>query len=290
MYETKIKEDELIPATFDPIFKALLTSNETKDYASSLISGITNIPKNIIKDNMVILNNELSVENYKDKKMKTDILIEIVNNIVNIEINKYYYKGLFEKNSAYQNKILSEQFYSGKDYSDSKKIIQINFDEFECFDDRVIIKFLMMDPKRGMLESTNLEKYHVILPNLKKKCYNEAKLSKFEKELLLLIENNYDKLKSLVGDDKELMKAVEKREKLSKDKKIIGLYDGEKMEAYERNARLSYAEEIGLKKGMEKGMEKGIEKVAKNMLAKGISDELIISCTNLSLEELEALK
>ena len=90
MYETKIKEDDLIPATFDPIFKALFTSNETKDYASSLISSITNIPKNVIKDNMVILNNELSVENYKDKKMKTDILIEIVNNIVNIEINLFF--------------------------------------------------------------------------------------------------------------------------------------------------------------------------------------------------------
>jgi len=114
----------------------------------------------------------------------------------------------------------------------------------------------------------------------------------------LLKENNLDKLKSLVGDDKGLMEIFEKREKLSQDKKIIGLYDAEKMERYERNCRLAYAEKIGLEKGMKKGIKQGIEQganqkqleIAKNMLSKGIPDELIISCTNLSLEELKTIK
>jgi len=52
----------------------------------------------------------------------------------------------------------------------------------------------------------------------------------------LLKENNLDKLKSLVGDDKGLMEIFEKREKLSQDKKIIGLYDGEKENAFNKSA------------------------------------------------------
>ena len=90
------------------------------------------------------------------------------------------------------------------------------------------------------------------------------------------------------------MKAIEKREKLSQDKKIIGLYDAEKMERYERNCRLAYAEKIGLEKGMEKGMELGANQkqleIAKNMLKDDFPIETIMKYTNLSLEQLESLK
>ena len=135
MYETKLKEGYLIPATFDIIFKELFTSLDTRNYAVSVLSNITGIPKEDLKNNMVILNNELSVETYKDKK-------------------------------------------------------------------------------------------------------------------------------------------------------IIGLYDGEKMDEYERRCRLAYAES----QGMEKGIQKNKIEIAKNMLNNGISDELIISCTNITQEELKKLK
>ena len=69
MYETKLKEGYLIPATFDIIFKELFTSLDTRDYASSILSHITGIPKEDLKNNMVILNNELGVETFKDKKV-----------------------------------------------------------------------------------------------------------------------------------------------------------------------------------------------------------------------------
>jgi len=286
MYETKLKEGYLIPATFDIIFKELFTSFDTRDYTSSVLSNITGIPKDDLKNNMVILNNELEIENYKDKKMRTDILIKIEKSIINLEVNKYYYEGLFEKNNAYQNKLVSDQFYARLDYYEPKTVIQINFDDFNRFNERPIIKFEMADLERGLVEDENLVKYHIVLPNLRKLLYNKDNLSKFDKELLLLAENNSNKLKSLVGDDKGLMEIFEKREKLSQDKKIIGLYDGEKMDAYEERCKIAYAK----KQGMEQGEQKKQQEIARNMLNNGISDELIISCTNLSLEELERLK
>ena len=263
----------------------------------------------MLKNNLVILNNELGVNNHKDKKMRTDILIEVEKTIINLEMNKYYYDGLFQKNNAYHNKLVAEQFDESQDYNQVKKVIQICFDDFNRFDDRIVIKFVMADLKRGLLEDKNVEKYHIILPNIKNKCYNNTELSRFEKELLLLIENNLDKLKSLVGDDKGLMKAVEKREKLSQDKKIIGLYDAEKMERYDRNCRLAYAEKIGIERGMAKGMKKGIEQgieqgivqgivqgainkqqeIAKSMLKDNFPIDTVMKYTGLSQEEIENL-
>jgi len=282
MYETKLKEGYLIPATFDIIFKELFTSTDTRDYASSILSHITGIPKEDLKNNMVILNNELEVENYKDKKMRTDILIEVEKSIINLEVNKYYYEGLFEKNNAYQNKLVSDQFYSSLDYYEPKTVIQINFDDFNRFDDRPIIKFEMVDLERGLVEDGNLVKYHIVLPNLREMLYNKDNLSEFDKELLLLAENNSNKLKSLVGDDKGLMEIFEKREKLSQDKKIIGLYDGEKMDAYEERCKIAYAKK--------QGIEESKKEVAKNLLNNNVSIEVIINSTGLSLQELESLK
>jgi len=86
----------------------------------------------------------------------------------------------------------------------------------------------------------------------------------------------------LVGDDKGLMKIFEKREKLSQDKKIIGLYDGEKMDAYEERCKIAYAKK--------QGIEESKKEVAKNLLNNNVSIEIIINSTGLSLQELESLK
>ena len=77
--------------------------------------------KEVISKDMVISNNELSVEVYDEKKMRTDILVEIEKNIINLEMNRTYYEGLFEKNSAYHQKLMVEQYKSGEEYDIKKK-------------------------------------------------------------------------------------------------------------------------------------------------------------------------
>ena len=48
--------------------------------------------------------------------------------------------------------------------------------------------------------------------------------------------------------------------------------------------------EKGIEQGLEKGIEQGIKNVAKKMIVKGKSDEEIMSFTDLSLEEINALR
>ena len=58
-------------------------------------------------------------------------------------------------------------------------------------------------------------------------------------------------------------------------------------------ARQDYAREEGLKQGIEQGIEQGAEQktveIARQMLAKGISAEIVSECTGLSAEEIAAL-
>jgi len=60
---------------------------------------------------------------------------------------------------------------------------------------------------------------------------------------------------------------------------------------------LTYSEEAelrgmekGIEKGMEKGMEKGREEMARNLLANGISPEIIAKSAGLSLERIQAME
>ena len=234
------------------------------------------------------------IENYKEKKTKTDILLDISNSRINIEMNNEYYEGLFQKNNAYQNKLIGDQFLSGQGYEEVKKVIQINFDNFNRFDERVIIKFQIMDKECGIVEDTNYEKYHIILPNVEEKYYNKEELDKFSKELLILTTEDKEKLKSLVGKDDILMKAKEKLEDLSEDTDIMGLYDGEKMDEFERIAKERYAGKLGYEKGIKEGIKEGIEKekisIINNMLNSNIDLETISKVTGYSLSQIEEIR
>ncbi len=318
------KTRQFINGLFDPIFKAIFTGEDTKEYVARIINIITEIPYEEIINNMVILNNEITVNNKKDKKMRTDLLVSIEHHLVNIELNKDYYDGLIEKNNAYQTKILGEQFESGKDYKDIKCVVQINFDNFEIFKtEEEIHKCMIMDVKSLEVENEYFIKYHVNLEKIKKECYNKSnhELTKLEKYCMILMANTKDHIHDVIGDDCVLKKVANKLENLNEDEKIIGLYDGEKVDKKIMNTKLLYVEKLGLErgmkkgmkqgiekgmkqgmekgmkqgmekgmgKGMEKGMKQGIEQTAINMLHKNIDVSIISECTGLTIEEIKKM-
>lgn len=59
-------------------------------------------------------------------------------------MNNNYYEGLFQKNDMYQHTILSRSMKKGQSYKNLKKVIQINIDNFNCFQ-KVISVFKLME-------------------------------------------------------------------------------------------------------------------------------------------------
>jgi len=91
--------------TYDVVFKSVLQDKESEGYLIDLINGITGIKKEYLKGNIVFKNTELKKDEKNEKKKATDLIIEVKENIINLEMNKNYYKGLFEKNDRYIDKI-----------------------------------------------------------------------------------------------------------------------------------------------------------------------------------------
>ena len=120
MYKVKTR---LLDLTSDPVFKAFMLSEDTREYTAKLINLITKIPKEEILKHSVFNNVEIPIRNKKDKRYRTDIIITIMNNIINIEMNREYYEGLLSKNDAYKSRIYGDQFDIGDNYLEVKKTI-----------------------------------------------------------------------------------------------------------------------------------------------------------------------
>jgi hypothetical protein len=129
-----ITEQKIIPMTYDKMFKSVLTSKEARGYLISLISNITGIEKEKLKDNLVFKNNEQRLKGISEKRKITDMVVEIEDNVINLEMNKEYYEGLMDRNNEYISKIRESIILEGEKYSDIPKIMQINFDNYNRYE------------------------------------------------------------------------------------------------------------------------------------------------------------
>ena len=294
MIEEKVK---IIPMTYDKMFKSVLTSKEARGYLASIISDITGLPKKKIEKDMVIKNSEYSINSISEKKKISDLVVEIKDSVINLEMNKYYYDGLIDRNHEYIAKIRESLVKEGETYSELKKIIQINFDNYNKYkpDDRVIIKFEMRDKEKGVEEGVGIESYHVILPNVKEKYYNEDNKDELVGKLVIMVEERYEELEKLIEKYTELRPVGKKMVEISRDEELQGIYDAEEHARKVRNSIM--ATELkknffeGLNKGMKKGIKEGIksnkEEMTKNMLSKNFDKNIISEITGLSLEEID---
>ena len=229
--EELIRKGEVLPATEDVVFKNLIM--ESREFLIIILEYFLGINKEIIRKNMHLENTVLPVSNAKEKKKVTDIIVRVENKVVNLEMNASYYKGLINRNIDYILKGKTEANFSGENYDNNYIGIQINFDLDWQYDDREIIKFVLMDPERGIVLSENLIIYNINLLKFKEKYYNNDELSEFERAITLLTLTKREDIEKISEGVEGLMEAKEEIKKLSDDLGIIGVYDYEKHKEWE---------------------------------------------------------
>ena len=322
------KEGLVVPGVFDKVFKSVMQDENCKDYLIEIINNLTNIPKEYLKENIIFKNSELPIEYLNEKQKITDLVIEVQNNIINLEMNNFYYKGLIEINDMYLNEL--RKIKLGEEYVNIPKVIQINFDNFNKFTGKTVRKFMILDVENYEKETQNYEKYHINLKLIKKKYYNKEKLTKLEKMLLLLVLDKKSELREVTGEDDIMKRVEEKITKLSRDSAMILCYDEEEYrqkamkasimtELEEAKEKLQKeqeklqkeqeklqkkqekiekeAKEQGIKEGIEEGKKEGIKEgirknqkeIVINMLNKNMDKNLIMELAGLSEKEMEEI-
>ena len=239
--EQLIKDGKVIPATYDTMFKIVMSSCPA--YVTFLISEFTNIDKDDLVKNIIIQNNELPLSNAKERKKISDFIAKIDKSLINFEMNSEYYDGLLIRNQAYLGKLEGESLNASESFSNMQRFLQVNFNNFTHFkSDKPILEFVYTDKDTLEIETENLKKYHISLPKLEKKYYNGDKLSKLDK---------ISDLEEISKGDEDLMEAVEKIKEATFDINTIGLYDAEKDRKWKEEAKIDYAKKIGRQEGRE---------------------------------------
>lgn len=287
-----LREGKVVSPLNDRVFKSLLSDPNCRGFLIELIHGITHIPKEYMEENLRIENVEHTINHVNEKRKISDMIVSFRGNMINLEMNQYYYEGIVEKNLSYAMKIQSDHILIGSSYAELNKTILINFDNYEKYGDELIIKFQLRDEK-GRIETKNFESYHINLEKVKRMYYNRVELSKLEKEILLLSEENIKTLEEISKGESYMEEAKDKLVHLTEDSQFIGLYDGEKMKEWENNTRLEYAKkqgrESGLKEGYESGLKEGQIRIAKKLKDMGMDIKDISDATGLSIEDIESL-
>ena len=287
LVEKYIKQGKVVPATFDPVFKAVLKDPSTRDYLVNLINYITKIPKKYLKDNIRFSDNEPAIERAAEKGKRVDLLVDVQNKMINIELNMEYYTGINQKNNSYAHKLAGINYSVGEDYKENHYLIQISIDNYDILnenDSPLIRECAVVDLKNTKIVDKYYKIYHVNLDKTLTKYYNKNRkedLTFFEKSLIILTRENKDELRKLCEGDEILMSVEKKIEELSLNEEIVGLYDAAQIEKKVLNTKIRNAEEEGMKK-------RNIE-IAKKMLEKNMDINIISEITGLTTEEITNL-
>ena len=272
----ELRKKEVIPGTFDAVFKAVLT--EEKEVLAEIIELVIGIPKEDVIKNGVIINSEYVRENIIETDKKSDLLISIGDNVINLEMDRRYYSGSNKKNNKYIHKIVN--------HYNPKNTVQICFTSYkegeELKGEKKSIRKYMFQDSDGNVEDYGLEKYKIDLEYIENKYYNNDDLTRREKIFLMFKESNREILKEISKGDKIMDKIYKRLDKLSEDEALSLLYDAKEREEEKKQAEIEYAEEHGL--------NKGIKQTAKNMLERNMNIDVVAEITGLSLEEVIKLK
>ena len=272
----ELRKKKVIPGTFDAVFKAVLT--EEKEVLAEIIELVIGIPKEEVIKNGVIINSEYVRENISETDKKSDLLISIGDNVINLEMDRRYYSGSNKKNNKYIHKIVN--------HYNPKNTVQICFTSYkegeELKGEKKSIRKYMFQDSDGNVEDYGLEKYKIDLEYIENKYYNNDELTRREKIFLMFKESNREKLKEISKGDKIMDKIYKRLDKLSEDEALSLLYDEKEREEEKKQAEIEYAEEHGL--------NKGIKQTAKNMLERNMNIDVVAEITGLSLEEVIKLK
>ena len=134
--ESALKENELIPLTFDIMFTEIFNNPNNICILEEFISNYLDIPLKDVTGNLKILSRRLNKEARYDSRKEVDLLLNYKGKKINIEMSNNKSDGVINRNIVYLCKIHGNQLKSGdKSYSKIHDTIQIMFNNFDIDDE-----------------------------------------------------------------------------------------------------------------------------------------------------------
>lgn len=280
-------EIEMIPVTFDPVFKKVFGNN--LGLLKRFLNEVLVLDLDIDVMELQILNNELPKEDMKEYQKKIDVYVCINGNFyVDIEINRSNFNRVKMRNYLYNSKLYSVLLDSGKMVSDldSKYFCQLNLNTMDkdidhgeeiivpyslttksvyIDQDKIVLKYLEYYKKLYYTDKKKLDEAGMWLAGLGATTFVEL-FEIFSEILDVDVLNNF--IKDVIDMNEEYFNIHE--------------WQKEKMEEL---VRYNY-----YKDGIDEGKLEGMANIIKEMLKDNVDVKLISKYTDKSIEEIKKIE
>ena len=306
--ESALKENELIPLTFDIMFTEIFNNPNNICILEEFISNYLDIPLKDVTGNLKILSRRLNKEARYDSRKEVDLLLNYKGKKINIEMSNNKSDGVINRNIVYLCKIHGNQLKSGdKSYSKIHDTIQIMFNNFDIDDELRTTWYLRND--EGKILTSKLRIDIINLAKGKDLCYTGSEkvdyIINWCKLLTTNEKQNVKHISSQIMSHKSTDMLVNNMSMLSEEDEMVRLYTKLSRREMEYNTYIAEATEEGFNKGHEKGIEQGIKEgikegikkgheqakidMVKKMLKENVDIDIIAKVSSLTKEEITEL-
>ena len=303
--EYALKENELIPLTFDIMFTEIFNNPDNICILEEFISNYLDIPLKEVTGNLKILSRRLKKEVRYDSRKEVDLLLNYKGKKINIEMSNNKSDGVINRNVVYLCKIHGNQLKVGDiNYSKINSTIQIVFNNFNIGNELKTTWYLRNE--KGQILTSKLRIDIINLVKGKDLCYTGSEkvdyLINWCKLLTTKDRENVKDISSQIMSHKSTDMLVNNMSALSEEDEMVKLYTKLSRREMEYNTYIAEATEEGYNNGHEKGYNEGIKKgieqgieqknneIAKKMLDKSLDITTIEEITGLTKEEIMKLK
>lgn len=298
--KSEIDDDNFIMSPkYDFVFKYIFGNDKHKDLLVALLSDILGIPEEEF-DGIDIINSELIREFKEDRKGILDVRIRTkFKKQIDVEIQILPTEYMAERTIFYWSKMYTSQIKPGDTYDKLKKCVTINIVDFKCTPlNKLYSSYHLTEDKTGYRLTDILEVHFLEIPKLFDEKIERDENDPVVQWMEFLDAGSKGGMEMLAKKNKDIKKAYDLLQIISKDEKARMLYEAEQAEISDQLTRIKSAEEKGIKKGIAQGITQGITqginqgkiKMAEKMLRRGDSIDDIVDITELTREEILELK
>lgn len=286
--KSELQDDNFIMSPkYDFVFKYIFGNDKHKDLLVALLSDILGIPEEEF-DGIDIINSELIREFKEDRKGILDVRIRTkLKKQIDVEIQILPTEYMAERTIFYWSKMYTSQIRPGDTYDKLKKCVTINIVDFKCTPlKKLYSSYHLTEDKTGYRLTDILEVHFLEIPKLFDEKIERDENDPVVQWMEFLDAGSKGGMEMLAKKNKDIKKAYDLLQIISKDEKARMLYEAEQAEISDQLTRIKSAEEKGITKG---AAEKAI-KIAENLLKMGLTVEQVASASELTREKVVELK
>jgi predicted transposase/invertase (TIGR01784 family) len=280
--EKAIDDNFIMSPKYDFVFKYIFGNEKHKDLLIALLSDILAVPEEEF-DGIEIINSELIKEFKEDKKGILDVRVRTkLGKQIDVEIQILPTEYMAERTIFYSSKMYTSQIKRWDTYDKLKKCVTINIVDFECTPlKKLYSSYHLTEDETGYRLTDILEIHFLEIAKLFDEDIKRDENDPIVQWMEFLDAKSKGVMEMLAEKNKDIKKAYDLLQIISKDEKARMLYEARQAEISDQLTRIKSAKE--------RGRQEGIRQLILKQYKKGLSIEYIADINDFDIEYVKSV-